>query len=194
MDFNSAYNSRRKPFLQCAIATTTLVAIVIVVGVTLGFTVFRPRNPTVVLYPVGLSNLTMMDLTTQQNITTKMVVGIGNENYAGFKFGDATGLVTFGDDVVGEAPILGQEIHPRSSVNITTWSVLMPAKMMSNPAAITEISSGKVELKSTVKLHGKSSFLGVKVKTSAYTECYLTIVFGEVLSGESWCWSKLKIN
>ncbi|CAI0554072.1 unnamed protein product [Linum tenue] len=187
---------RRKPLLICSIATATVVAIAILVAITLAFTVFKPRDPTVKIYLVGLRKLGADDLLSGRNVTTDMVIGISNQNYAGFKFANATSLVTYSDDlVVGEVPVPGGEIRARSDVNVTTSAVLIPAKLMKSKAALEEaLETNALKLKAAVMLYGTSSFCGVKVKTSVYTECHLTVVLGKVPRGESWCWSKLKIN
>ncbi|CAN0914508.1 hypothetical protein LINGRAHAP2_LOCUS28615 [Linum grandiflorum] len=68
----------------------------------------------------------------------------------------------------------------------------MASKMKT--AAVGDIAAGKVNLTSKVTLYGKSKMFGLRLKTSVYTECYLTVVVNRTFSGTSWCWSKLKIN
>ncbi|CAN0899818.1 hypothetical protein LINGRAHAP2_LOCUS20490 [Linum grandiflorum] len=61
-----------------------------------------------------------------------MVIQITNGNRARFKFRNATSVVYYGRDdelVVGEVPIVENEIPARSTVNLTTSAVLMASRM-----------------------------------------------------------------
>ncbi|CAN1124141.1 hypothetical protein LINPERPRIM_LOCUS3597 [Linum perenne] len=190
---NRATTRRRTCLLVFSISAAILLAAILIV-VILAFTAFKPRNPVVILFPVGLKSLSLTDLIIAQNVTTKMIIQITNSNRARFKFRNATSLVYYGDDdlVVGEVPVIENEIPERTTVNLTTSAVLMASKMKT--AAVADIATGKVNLTSRVTLYGKSLIFGVKVKTSVYTECYLTVVINRTFSGTSWCWSKLKMN
>ncbi|CAN1220286.1 hypothetical protein LINPERPRIM_LOCUS1842 [Linum perenne] len=182
--------SRRSGIHICLITTSILVIIAVVIAIALGLTVFRPRDPDVTIYLVGLKDHNLTEFLFATNVSTTMIISIDNGNYAGFAYENATTLVLYHDDVVGEVPMLANEIPPRSQVNITTSAILMASVLKDK--AVAELGTGMMNLTSKVTLYGKSSLLGVKLKTSAHTECNLTIVLGVVLSGMSTCWSRLK--
>ncbi|CAN0914510.1 hypothetical protein LINGRAHAP2_LOCUS28616 [Linum grandiflorum] len=189
--------TKRRLFLICSIATSILLIFIILVGVILGFTVFRPRNPTIILYPVGLKDFSLNDLLIAKNVTAKLVIQITNRNHIGFKFRNATSVALYGHDdnqvVVGEVQIVENEIPTRSTVNLTAPAVLMASKM--RRVAVGDIARGEANLTSKVTLHGKSSVMGLKLKASVYVECYLTVVaLNRTLDGSGWCWTKMKMK
>ncbi|CAI0460588.1 unnamed protein product [Linum tenue] len=180
----------------CCISATIIVLVTIAVLVTLALTVFKPRDPDVVLYPVGLSKLQVDDFISQDSVTSEMVMSIRNRNYASFEFANATSHIKYDGKLVGRVPIVEGTVPARSAFNITAPAVLRAKRLRENPNAINDIVGGSLNLTATVTMHGKMSMLNrlIKKRGSVYTECHMTIYISEVpIRGESWCWAKLEM-
>ncbi|CAI0550601.1 unnamed protein product [Linum tenue] len=180
----------------CCISATIVALVTISVLVTLALTVFKPRDPDVVLYPVGLAKLQLSDFITNDSVTSDMVMSIRNKNYASFEFQNATSHIKYDGKLVGRVPIVQGTIPARSTFNITAPAVLRAKRLRENPNAINDIVGGSLNLTATVTMHGKVSMLNrlIKKKGSVYTECHMTIYMSEVpIRGESWCWAKLEM-
>ncbi|CAL1406969.1 unnamed protein product [Linum trigynum] len=180
----------------CCISATIVTLVTISVLVTLALTVFKPRDPDVVLYPVGLAKLQLSDFITNDSVTSDMVMSIRNKNYASFEFVNATSHIKYDGKLVGRVPIVQGTIPARSTFNITAPAVLRAKRLRENPNAINDIVGGSLNLTATVTMHGKVAMLNrlIKKKGSVYTECHMTIYISEVpIRGESWCWAKLEM-
>ncbi|CAN0897011.1 Late embryogenesis abundant protein At1g64065 [Linum grandiflorum] len=187
-------SSRLRGLYLCAITTTIIIAVAVVVAIALGLTVFRPRDPNVEVYLVGLKDTNITDfMNPMNNVSTAMIIEINNVNYVGFEYEKAISLIWFRNEVVGQVLIEGKQVPARSQVNVSTAAVLMSSKLMTK-AALDEMTGGFLNLTSNVTLHGRSSLMGMKVKASAHTECNMRLVVGIVMSGNSTCWSRLKVE
>ncbi|CAN1165180.1 hypothetical protein LINPERPRIM_LOCUS33600 [Linum perenne] len=185
----------RNPVLRvCCISATVVILITAIVLVTLAFTVFKPHNPEVVLYPVGLSKIQMEDFISKDNVTSEMIMSIHNRNYASFRFENATSNITYNGEQVGEVPIMQGKMPARSVMNISTSATLMVEKLRANPKAINDLLGGSLNFTAKVTMHGKMSMMKQTIKKRGwvYTECYLTMYVNETpIRGDSWCWTKL---
>ena len=72
--------SRRSHKLRCGVTATFLVIFVIVI-ITLFFTIFKPKDPKISLYPEGIKDIDFSALTPNVTLSLGTVVAIENPNY-----------------------------------------------------------------------------------------------------------------
>ncbi|CAN0897009.1 hypothetical protein LINGRAHAP2_LOCUS18856 [Linum grandiflorum] len=89
---------RVKPCRVTATVTMVTVVVALAILVVLMLTVFRPRDPTFIVYPVGLHGLDITDLLRSRNLTRGVVIGVDNENYGSVSWRNFTVLVELHDD------------------------------------------------------------------------------------------------
>ncbi|CAN1843706.1 hypothetical protein LINPERHAP1_LOCUS37222 [Linum perenne] len=201
----------------CCITATAIVTVTTIILVTLAFTVFKPRDPDVVLYPVGLSKIRLTDFITNDSVTSDMVMSIRNMNYASFEFRNATSHIKYdgklreltasvkynGEDV-GEVPLVDTVVPKRSNVNLTTSVILRLNKLTGDGTAVfKELAGGGLNLTCSVTVVGKIRVGPVwpRVSGSVYVECLNSVFFNHNASaedlsffwGRSSCWTKAKV-
>ncbi|CAN0914513.1 hypothetical protein LINGRAHAP2_LOCUS28617 [Linum grandiflorum] len=180
----------------CCISATAVIVVATIIVITLAFTIFKPRDPDVVLYPVGLAKVQLEDFITNNTVTSDMVMSIRNRNYADFEFRNATSHIKYDGKLVGRVPVLEGVVHSRSTMNVTAPALLRAKRLRDDPKAISDIIDGKLNLTATVTMHGKMKMVNglVKKSGSVYIECHMTIYVGETpIRGDSWCWTKLEM-
>ncbi|CAN1843708.1 hypothetical protein LINPERHAP1_LOCUS37222 [Linum perenne] len=188
----------------CCITATAIVTVTTIILVTLAFTVFKPRDPDVVLYPVGLSKIRLTDFITNDSVTTAIVIGIVNENYGSFEWRELTASVKYNGEDVGEVPLVDTVVPKRSNVNLTTSVILRLNKLTGDGTAVfKELAGGGLNLTCSVTVVGKIRVGPVwpRVSGSVYVECLNSVFFNHNASaedlsffwGRSSCWTKAKV-
>lgn len=178
----------------CYVSTAVFLVIIAVVVIALAFTIFKPKDPKIILHPEGLQNIgPSMFMNATVNVTFSTVISIENPNYGSFKFKNTTAYVNYHGDVAGEAPIVERHIPARYKLNITTSVSLVPLKLLENPHFLGDLGAGGFNLTSTATLPGKVSFLKIfKRHATVYNRCNIS-VFLQSKSAESICETKLKL-
>ncbi|CAN1124144.1 hypothetical protein LINPERPRIM_LOCUS3600 [Linum perenne] len=188
----------------CCITATAIVTVTTIILVTLALTVFKPRDPDVVLYPVGLSKIRLTDFITNDSVTTAIVIGIVNENYGSFEWRELTASVKYNGEDVGEVPLVDTVVPKRSNVNLTTSVILRLNKLTGDGTAVfKELAGGGLNLTCSVTVVGKIRVGPVwpRVSGSVYVECLNSVFFNHNASaedlsffwGRSSCWTKAKV-
>ncbi|CAN1843707.1 hypothetical protein LINPERHAP1_LOCUS37222 [Linum perenne] len=193
----------------CCITATAIVTVTTIILVTLAFTVFKPRDPDVVLYPVGLSKIRLTDFITNDSVTSDMVMSIRNMNYASFEFRNATSHIKYDGKLVGRVPVLEGVVKGRSTMNVTAPAVLRVKRLRLNKltgdgtAVFKELAGGGLNLTCSVTVVGKIRVGPVwpRVSGSVYVECLNSVFFNHNASaedlsffwGRSSCWTKAKV-
>ncbi|CAN0914514.1 hypothetical protein LINGRAHAP2_LOCUS28618 [Linum grandiflorum] len=191
------------------IIATLLVILVIAAAtvVALSLTVFRPRDPTVTVDLVGLSNIGIKDLVfSNTNLTTAIVIGIVNENYGSFTWREFTASVKYNGEDVGVVPLVDTVVPGRSNVNLTTSVILRLAKLREEhvTAVLEALAGGGFNLTCSVTVFGKIRMGRVSpaVSGSVYVECFNSVFFNHNATVEnlvffesrSSCWTRLKVG
>lgn len=184
--------SRRSHKLCCGVTATFFVIFVIVI-ITLFFTIFKPKDPKISLYPEGIKNIDFSALTPNVTLSLGTVVAIENPNYGSFKYKNTTSYVTYHGEVVGEAPIEQRYVPARHKLNITTSVELKAGKLLINPHLLSDFAGGSLNLTSTAVLPGKVIVLNIfKFHATVYNSCNIS-VFISPQKVESMCKTKLKL-
>ncbi|XP_021293460.1 uncharacterized protein LOC110423559 [Herrania umbratica] len=194
-----AGKTSRRGLKICCCVTAIFIVIVAIVLITLAFTVFKPKNPEITVYPQGLENiafdlqgLAMLSNATA-NVTVGMIIAINNRNYGSFKFKNTTAFVTYRGGVVAEVPIIQSHVPAHGKLNITTDADFMVDRLISNPSFWADVMAGSVNFTSEATVRGKMTMLKIlKVHASVPSSCYISI-FVQSQSIESICMTKLKL-
>ncbi|KAL5132146.1 hypothetical protein HKD37_12G034872 [Glycine soja] len=126
-------------------------------------------EPNIIVHPVGLENFALLTNVTG-NVSLGMLITIENPNYENFEYPNATGYVKFLDTVVGQVPIVGELVPPRSQINVNTSANFMVSKLINDPNFLSDFLSGIVNFTSTASLPGKAHMLKIiKFKATVYS-------------------------
>lgn len=144
------------------------------------------------MHPVGLENFALLTNVTG-NVSLGMLITIENPNYENFEYPNATGYVKFLDTVVGQVPIVGELVPPRSQINVNTSANFMVAKLINDPNFLSDFLSGIVNFTSTASLPGKAHMLKIiKFKATVYSSCDISLNITS-RNVDSKCISKIKL-
>ncbi|CAJ1956346.1 unnamed protein product [Sphenostylis stenocarpa] len=167
----------KKGLKVCLVMSLSFLIIVTVIIVTLFLTVFKPKDPNIMVRPVGLENLDLSLLTNfTANVSLGMVITMGNPNYGSFEYHNATGYVNFHDNIVGEVPIKGELVPAFGQINVSTWANLMVGKLVNDSKFWSDVLSGSLNLTSTATLPGKAHMLKIfKLKATVYSTCDISL-------------------
>ncbi|OMO72315.1 Late embryogenesis abundant protein, LEA-14 [Corchorus olitorius] len=186
----------RRGFQICCGVTVILLIILAIVFTILAFTVFKPKEPEITVYPQGLENITFGFegfLNATANATIAMIVGINNRNYGSFKFKNTTGFINYRGDVVADVPIQQSFVPARGKVNISTYANFMVDRLISNTTFWADVLAGSVNFTSEATVRGKATvFKILKLHASVPSTCDISI-FIKSQSIETSCKTKLKL-
>lgn len=178
----------------CLAMSLLFLIIVAIVIVALFFTIFRPKDPNIIVHPVGFENFNPSLLTNvTANVSLGMLITIENSNYENFEYPNATGYIKFHDTVVGQVPIVGELVPPRSQINVNTSANFMVSKLINDPNFLSDFLSGIVNFTSTASLPGKAHMLKIiKFKATVYSSCDISLNITS-RNVDSKCISKIKL-
>ncbi|KAG2712247.1 hypothetical protein I3760_04G115200 [Carya illinoinensis] len=180
---------------SCCCVTAILLVIIAVVLLALSFTIFRPKDPKITLHVEGLQNidLSLSMTNVKVNVTLATVITIENQNYGSFKFRNSTAHVHYHGDVVGETPVEERYVPARDKLNMTTYVIFLPGKLLKNRHFLADVGVGSLNLTSTATLPGRMNLLKIFEKhATVYNRCNISI-FILTQSVESICHTKLKL-
>ncbi|KAL4620162.1 hypothetical protein ACB092_06G133800 [Castanea dentata] len=176
----------------CCGVTSIFIVIIVIVILTLAFTIFKPRDPIITLYPGSNIEVTSF-LNPTKNITLDSIITIENPNYGVFRYKNTTSSVTFRGKVVGEAPIMDIYVPPHKKRNMTSPVAIMPVRLIQDPHFWIDVAAGTLNLTSTVLMSGKVIAMNIfKRPATLYNSCNIT-VFILSKKSEAICESKLKV-
>ncbi|WJX73865.1 hypothetical protein P8452_57596 [Trifolium repens] len=176
----------------CLIVSTLFLILVSIVTITLIFTVFKPKDPTI---GVNFAHFNFLSPNIAMNVTLGMVITIINPNYGSFKYQNSIGYITYNDTIVGNVPIGSQFVPARSEINVNTSANFMVGKLIQNPNFWPDIIKNKMRfnLTSTTELPGKAIVLKY-IKLKAIASCSCDISVNITSNGvESNCISRIKL-
>ncbi|CAK8535537.1 unnamed protein product [Lathyrus sativus] len=178
--------------LKICLSVSAMVLIVVsTITVTLIFTVFKVRDPNIIVKPSRFDFLTS-DISP--NISIPVLIIIKNSNYGNFKYIDSCSYITYRDTLVGTVPIPSQLVPARGGINVSTHANFMVSELIENPNFFNDIENGsKFSLISKAELPGKVTILSfIKLKAMATNQCDISvnITSKDVVSN---CTSHIKI-
>ncbi|XP_045802876.1 uncharacterized protein LOC123896581 [Trifolium pratense] len=180
----------KKNLKVCLGVSAIFFIILAIITITLIFTVFKPKDPNIVVH-IAPYNFLSPDIAP--NITLPLVITMGNPNYGSFKFNNGFSYIHYHETIVGIVPIGSHLVPPRSQLNVSTNANFMVGKLIENPLFLAELPGMKFTMVSKAELPGKVIILKfIKVKSMVYNSCDISVNMTSN-NVESNCQSKLKM-
>lgn len=183
----------------CCGVTAIFIVMIAIVFTSLAFTVFKPKDPEITVYPTGLEDIGfglggISNLSTANvNVSVAMIVAINNRNYGSFQFRNATASVNYRGNVVGTVPIEQSRVPAHGKLNISTVAAFMMDRLMANATFWEDVLAGSVNLWTDATMHGKASMFKVfKIHASVPSRCNISL-FIKSRRVESICKTKIKL-
>ncbi|KAL2349502.1 hypothetical protein Fmac_003502 [Flemingia macrophylla] len=178
----------------CCGVTATLVIILIVVLVVLYFTLFKPKDPDIILQSVKLESYSLEILPALQlNVSLGTVVTVDNPNRGSFTYQNSTAHIYYRGYLVAQAPLHEDTIPARRDHNIST-TVTIFVDVQKFHDLPNDYATGVINFTSTTTLVGKVKVLNLfKIKATSYSTCLLSLFFSLHQSIHSNCNSQIKL-
>lgn len=183
----------------CLVATAIGAILFGVLVLVLALTVFKPRDPRTELVSVSVSGvyprITFPVLRLELNVTLDVKVLVRNRNYAGFRHGVGTSIVTYRDTPIGEAEISPGTIPARGSSEVPVRLTLEVDELGSELAGLVrDVIAGEISVRTRTTIPGRVVFLGfIKKHAVAVSECQLALGLTEMKVRRQECKSKTKL-
>ncbi|EOA27864.1 hypothetical protein CARUB_v10024022mg [Capsella rubella] len=167
---NIRNNLRRRKRMNCLICATVTSLLLITVVLTLVFTVFRVKDPTIKMNGVMVNGLDSVMGTDQAqllgtNISMIVDVSVKNPNTASFKYSNTTTNIYYKGTVVGEAHGLPGKARPHRTSRMNLTVDIMIDRILADPGLGREVSrSGLLNVSSYTKVGGKVTMMGIVKK------------------------------
>ncbi|KAE8718793.1 Protodermal factor 2 isoform 1 [Hibiscus syriacus] len=181
----------------CCVVSALVLIISVVVLVTLYFTLFKPKDPNIIVQSVTLQSTTIRVVLfpyqdIEGNATIGLTVTVDNRNYGGFKYHNATAFINYRGNLVAEAPIGEDSISPRSKHNISTSVIVFAHELAADDHFLSDFFSGVFNFTSSTTLHGKVNVFNIfKFKASSSRNCNISVSL-QNQTADSVCTSKIK--
>ncbi|XP_045830841.1 uncharacterized protein LOC123922140 [Trifolium pratense] len=179
-------------FKICLFVSFIFVIIIVAVILALVFTIFKPKNPVVHVYPLGLKDLQFF----QPNVTSVplgMLITVLNPNYGSYKFKNTTGYLNYKDIVVAKAPIGSRVLHARRTTNVSAIAGLMSGKLIADEGFLSDIEDGSFNFTAKATLYGKVHLINVvKVKATVNISCDIFFNLTSLYT-DSYCITKIML-
>lgn len=184
--------------IACLIITLGVVIALVLLIVILALTVFKPKNPITSVDSINFRDMDMdyniFALSVDTNVTLAVDVTVKNPNNFGFKYSDTTALLNYRGQLVGEAPVPSQEIHPGETKAMNLTLNVMANRLMSNPQLYNDLSTGALPLNTFFSVSAEVKILGfIKVHVDASTTCDFKINLTNETLWDKRCQSKTKL-
>ncbi|CAI9090301.1 OLC1v1025048C1 [Oldenlandia corymbosa var. corymbosa] len=184
----------RKALKICCGVSAIVITIILVVFITLAFTVFKPKNPLIIPQSARLQNVQFqMFPSLTLNATLGLNVTVQNKNYGGFQFDNTTTYVDYRGIGVAEVPLERGSVPARGELEIYSVANISADKLLLSPYFWDDFGSGGFNFTSTTNFQGKANFLKVfKLKAKVFATCHISV---QILSQHIQvnCTSKLKL-
>ncbi|TKY71192.1 Late embryogenesis abundant protein, LEA-14 [Spatholobus suberectus] len=177
----------------CCGVTVILLIILVVVLVVLFLTVFKPKDPDIVLQSVKLEGFELDIPTAELNVPLGIVVTVENPNHGSFTYQKSTAYLYYRGTLVAEAPLHEDTIPARKDHNISTSLTIFADVTKLFQDLLSDYFRGVINFTSTTTLLGKVKVLDVlKMKATSYSTCDLSLFIHD-RSINSTCNTKIKL-
>ncbi|XP_065864329.1 uncharacterized protein [Euphorbia lathyris] len=172
---------RRKRCIQCCGCISAVILLLAITVVVLFFTVFRMKEPVIVLNGVTITKLEPMNNTTTipkpgTNVSVIADVSVKNKNIASFKYGDTTSQLYYDGVLVGEARGPPGKARARRTLRMNVTVDIIADKLIGSPKLRSEVGSGLLSMDSYSKIPGRVKMLNfIKKHVTVKMNCSVTI-------------------
>jgi hypothetical protein len=174
----------------CLFASFVFLIVIVAVILALVFTIFKPKNPVVNVYPLGLKDLQFF----QPNVTSvplAMLITILNPNYGDFKTKNTTGYLNYEKTVLAKVPIGPTNFHARRTTNVSATVGLNSGNLLSDQSFFSDVEDGSFNFTAKATFYGKMHLINVfKVKAIVNISCDIFFNISS-LDTNSYCISKV---
>ncbi|XP_054786912.1 late embryogenesis abundant protein At1g64065-like [Prosopis cineraria] len=161
----------------CCAVTTIVIILLLVTLVVLFLTVFKPKDPIIIIQPVKLERLDSVFFPViELNVTLGIVATVKNRNHGSFTYQDSTASVNYRGNLVGEAPINGDTVPDHGELNVRTSLTLQVDELLKNKNFLDDFNSGVVNLTSSNTLQGEVKILKLfKKEATSLSNCDISV-------------------
>ncbi|XP_027362534.1 uncharacterized protein LOC113870132 [Abrus precatorius] len=176
----------------CCGVTAILLIILVVIAVVLFFTVFKPKDPEIILQSVKLERFHLIWPTAELDVSLGIEVTVQNPNHGSFSYHNSTAYLNYCGNLVGEAPVPEDTILAHQDHNIST-TLNFFAEISKFKDLPSDYDRGVINFTTTTTLLGKVRILDLfKIKATSYSTCDLAI-FVHDQSVNSTCDTNIKL-
>ena len=179
---------RRRKKKRCYICCGSLCGILIIIAIvliTLGLTIFRPKEP-----KIGVESITLEELrgdigilslppTIHLNVTLGLVVSVRNPNPVGFRYTESTCHMFYRGLEVALIPIPPATIGPRKSIRFVSHLDLLADRLLLDDDTdhlIRDFLAGSLPFSTTTHVSGRVNFLNLlRPRVKATSRCDVTV-------------------
>ncbi|GLJ54168.1 hypothetical protein SUGI_1160810 [Cryptomeria japonica] len=173
--------TRRRRWMVCCCGTSlATVLVVALVCVILAVTVFKVRNPKVIVKSVSLDqfqwNMDLLGGKFDLNVTLDMSLSVKNRNRASFKYGNSTAQLFYRGINCGEAQIPAGKVGADRTMEMNTTVTILADRVISSPHIVNDILSGFLPLSTSTSISGRVNLLNIfKHHAISSSFCNMTI-------------------
>ncbi|XP_050238490.1 late embryogenesis abundant protein At1g64065-like [Mercurialis annua] len=169
---------RRRRCIKCCGCITVTLLIQAIAIVTLIFTVFKVKDPTIRLNNVIITHMELVNNTIPKpgtNISLIADVSVKNPNVASFKYDNTTSTLYYRGIIVGEARGPPGHSKARRTMRMNATVDLVTDKLISNPNLASDAGSGLLTIDAFTKLPGRVKIWFVKKHVTVKMNCSMTV-------------------
>ncbi|XP_045830842.1 uncharacterized protein LOC123922141 [Trifolium pratense] len=176
----------------CILVTLISWILVALILLVLAFTVFKPQNPIVNLYPIGLKDMQFFDPNVK-SVPMHMIISIKNPNYGDFKTKNATGYIHYKHTLLAKVPIGPKFLPARTTTNVSATAGLMSGQLLSNDAFLKDIEDEIFNMTASTTLNGKVYLIRIfKLKAMVDIACEIKLNITS-MDTDSLCITNMKV-
>ncbi|KAG4922301.1 hypothetical protein AAZX31_18G199500 [Glycine max] len=188
-----------KGSIVCLMVTLCVVIALVLLGVILAMTVFKPRHPITNVDSVRLQNMSLdMDIFSMSvnvNLTLEVDVSVNNPNKLGFNYYNSYAQLNYRGQLIGEAPIPNGHILAEEIKGLNSTLTVMADRLVSNSEVTKDVALGLLPLNSLVRIFGQVNVLGfIKFYVASTSSCDFTLNLSNRTIVDNKCQEKTKIS
>lgn len=177
----------------CCGVTAILIILLLVTLLVLFLTVFKPKDPIIILQSVKFQGFEFQIPELKLNVSLGIVVTVNNRNHGSFSYQNSTSYLNYRGNLVAEASIHEDTIPARGALNISTSLNVFADEVSKSQGLLGDYARGVINFTSTTTLPGKVKILKLfKMKATSYSTCDLSVSVQD-RSVNSTCNIKLKL-
>ncbi|KAI3444482.1 hypothetical protein Pfo_001147 [Paulownia fortunei] len=187
----AATGIRPRRCITCCGYIAALLLIQSAAVLTLAFTVFKLKGPSIRVNKLALEKLALINGT---NTTLNADVWVKNPNFASFKYGNMTTTLFYRGAVIGEARGPPGRAKARRTTRVNVTVDIITDRILSQPDLDSDLFSGLVNMSSYTRVGGRLSMFIIKKQMTVKMNCNITINITSRAIQQHKCKRKVKIS
>ncbi|CAK9198521.1 unnamed protein product [Sphagnum troendelagicum] len=173
---------KRHKCLSCGVICGVLILLVVLILVILALTVFKARDPDIMVNKVTLQNLNVtFDLPTslmpQVNLQIMLNISVHNPNKATFKYTNSTSVLYYHNLTVGQAPISAGRIGAGGTENKNLVLTVQANRFLQGMSFLNDFVAGVIPVSTVSRISGRVNILNLFKHHAVSTAYCDTTVF-----------------